>query len=71
MDPLLKSLHGAVLNQVKAQVCLRSKFHFVSLWVMPQASGKGNLLDSQYLLCCIIIIIIIRFWVNHVPWQVI
>lgn len=70
MGPLLKSLHGTVLNQVKAQVCLRSKFHFVSLWVMPQALGKGNLLEGQYLLRCIIIIII-HFWVNHVPWQVI
>jgi len=63
MDPLLKSLHGAVLNQVKAQVCLRSKFQFVSLWGMPQASSKGNLLESQYLLRCTII----HVWVSHVP----
>jgi len=63
MGPLLKSRHGAGLNQVKAQVCLRSKFHFVSLWGMPQASGKGNLLDGQYLFPCIII----HSWVSHVP----
>lgn len=67
MVPLLKSLHGAVLNRVKAQVWFSSKFHFVSLWGIPQASGKGKLLDGQYLLRCIII----HFWVNHVPWQVI
>jgi hypothetical protein len=58
----LKSLHDAVLNQIDAQVCLRSDFHFVSLWGMPQESGEGNLLDGQYLLRCIII----HFWVSHV-----
>ena len=45
MGPLLKSLHSAGLNQAKTQVCLRSKFHSVSLWGITQASGKGNLLE--------------------------